>query len=214
MFNDTSIIKEVNILNKVLCYLLVLIMLLVLKNNIILLLTGLFFIYVNKDYKKLFIFSIITTILIILNIFFPHFLFIIKLFILIIYTIVLKRVTKLVELRYVIEVSLYRFKNKKITYKLFYGIYFLKNFNKSIKRMLLLKDDYGIKIDYKFLVFMIKESYKKALAQKDDFYEINTMRFYNYSKERSYIEKNNFEVWDMYYLISHILIFVLVFLWR
>ena len=211
MFNDTSIIKEVNILNKVLCYILVLIMLIVGKDPIYILIVDMFFLLLTKSFKKMFITNIILTGLVVLNIFFPHFLWIIKMFFLVLYTLLLKKVTKLSELRYVIEVTLYRFKNKKITYRLFYFIYFLKNFNNNIKRMLVLKDDYLIKLDFKFLYFIIKESYKKAKAARGEFVVINSMRFYNYSEKRTYIEKITWESWDNTYLISHIIILVLTF---
>jgi len=211
MFSDTSIIKEVNILNKTICYLFVLIMLIVGNAPIYILLMDIFFLLLTKNYRKLFISNLVLTGLIILNIFFPHFLWIIKFFFLVIYTILLKKVTKVSELRYIIELTLYRFKNKKITYKLFYVIYFLKNFNKHLKRMLILKDDYLIKLDFKFLFFIIKEAYLKAKASKKDFVVTNSMRFYNYSEKRSYIEKITWESWDNTYLVSHIIILLITF---
>ena len=211
MFSDTSILKDVNILNKVLCYILVLVMLIVGKDPIYILIVDLFFLLLTKSYNKIFISNIILTILVVLNIFFPHFLWIIKIYILILYTLLLKKVTKLSELRYVIEVTLYRFKNKKITYKLFYIIYFLKNFNRSIKRMLVLKDDYLIKPDYKFISFILKQSYLKAKRSKEEFVAINSMRFYNYSEKRSYIEKIMWESWDNTYIVSHLIILILTF---
>jgi hypothetical protein len=145
----------------------------------------------------------------IIDIFYPHFVWINKLFILIIYTLLLNKVTKLIELRYVIEKTLYRFKTKRITYRLFYSIYFIKNFNKYFKEMLLLKDDYGIKVNIKFIFFVLKQSYKKAILSKQDFIEINSLRFYNYSSERTYIEKVTWERWDAGYLVCHMVILLL-----
>ena len=170
-----------------------------------------FFLLLTKNYKKLFIFNIVLTGIIALNIFFPHFLWIIKLCFLIIYTLLLKKVTKISELRYVIEVSLYRFKNKRITYKLFYIIYFLKKFNKNIKRMLILKDDYLIKLNPKFLYFILKQSYLKAKNVENDFVVVNSERFYNFSEKRTYIEKIIWEPWDNTYLVSHIIILLLTY---
>lgn len=209
MFNDTSIIKEVNILNKVVCYLLVLIGLIILKDPVFILFVDIFFLLITKQYKKLFIFNTIITFFIILSILFPHFLWISKFSIIVIYTILLKKVTKLTELRYVIETTLYHFHQKKITYKLFYSIFFLKNFINHIRKMFVLKDDYSIKFNPKFLLFVLKQSFIKAKLGKKDFLEINNSRFYNYSKSRTYIEKNTWESWDTNYLISHVAILVL-----
>lgn len=209
MFSDTSIIKDVNIINKTICYLLVIIMTIICKQTLFTLFVDIFFLLITKQYKYLFRFNIITTILIIINLFYPHFLWIIKLFLLIIYTILLSKVTKLVESRYVLEKTLYRFKNKKITYRLFYIIYFLKNFKKHFKRMLILKDDYEIKLTPRFLLFIIKQSFIKASNSKKEFLEINDIRFYNISDRRSYIDKISWESWDTIYLLSHLIILVI-----
>ena len=211
MFNDTSVIKEVNVLIKAFCYLLVLIMLIICKDTIYLLFVDMFFLLVTKKFNKLFIFNLVITGLIVLNIFFPYFLGISKFGILILYTILLTRVTKLEDLRYVVEYTFYIFKNKKITYKLFYWIFFIKTFNNHFNKMLLLKDDYGIKSNIKFLLFILKQSYNKAKMSKKDFIEINRIRFYNYSSERTYIEKITWESWDTYYLLVHIILTAITF---
>ena len=79
MFSETSIIKQVNILAKVICYLLVFIMMIIVKDPEFLLFIDVFFLLVTKKFDKLFIFNIILTVLIILNIFYPHFMWINKL---------------------------------------------------------------------------------------------------------------------------------------
>ena len=212
MFNDIDILKKVNIINKVVCYLLMLVMIILVKNYYFILgISCLLFLITNK-YSRIFQLNIVLIELLILQLFFPYFMFIIKLLILIIYTLLLKKVTKLIELRYVVELFFYRFKNKKITYKLFYIIYFIKNFKQHFKKMLVLKDDYNIKLDINFLIFIFKQSYKKAKLSEKDFIDIYTLRFYKYSKERTYIDDINFEVWDCYYLFNHIIIFVLPFI--
>ena len=45
-----------------------------------------------------------------------------------------------------------------------------------------------------------------------EFIMMNDLRFYNYSKERTYIEKITWERWDTKYLLFHILIFIVTFL--
>ena len=76
MFNDNSIIKEVNIINKVICYLLVIVCLMVCNEGIFLLFVDLFLLLITKQDEKLFKISIVNTILIVLSIFFPQFLWI------------------------------------------------------------------------------------------------------------------------------------------
>ena len=146
----------------------------------------------------------------ILSIFFPQILWITKIGILIIYTVLLKKVTQTVELRYVLESTLYRFQSKKITYKILYAIYFIKYFKKNIERMLVLKDDYSMPLNYKLIKFIIKHAYNKTKNQMEIFIEVNKLRFYNDSKNRTYIEKKEtWESWDTNYLIAHIIIMLL-----
>lgn len=209
MFSETSLIKDVNIVSKTLSYILVLIMVFICKDTVFLIFVDIISLLITKKYNKLFIFNIFVTVLLVLNLFYPHFLWIIKIFLLAIYTILVSKVTKISELRYIIEITFYGFKNKKLTYKLFYIIYFLKSFKKHLKRMIVLKDDYGIKPTPRFIIFIIKESYNKAKLSKDSFIEINNQRFYNYSKTRTYMERVTWESWDTTYLICHMLVLVI-----
>ena len=50
---------------------------------------------------------------------------------------------------------------------------------------------------------------EKTKAELKDLMEINKLRFYNYSKERTYIEKPTWESWDTNYIVSHLIILLL-----
>ncbi len=210
MFNKNSIIKEVNIINKLVCYLLILIALIICREPIFIVFVNLTLLIITRQYSKLFKTNLVIMFLSILSIFFPQILWITKIGILIIYTVLLKKVTQTVELRYVLESTLYRFQSKKITYKILYAIYFIKYFKKNIKRMLVLKDDYSMPLNYKLIKFIIKHAYNKTKNQMEIFIEVNKLRFYNDSKNRTYIEKKEtWESWDTNYLIAHIIIILL-----
>ena len=116
MFNKNSIIKEVNIINKLVCYLLILIALIICREPIFIVFVNLTLLIITRQYSKLFKTNLVIMFLSILSIFFPQILWITKIGILIIYTVLLKKVTQTVELRYVLESTLYRFQSKKITY--------------------------------------------------------------------------------------------------
>lgn len=210
MFNKNSIIKEVNIINKLVCYLLILMALIICREPIFIVFVNLTLLIITRQYSKLFKTNLVIMFLSILSIFFPQILWITKIGILIIYTVLLKKVTQTVELRYVLESTLYRFQSKKITYKILYAIYFIKYFKTNIKRMLVLKDDYSMPLNYKLIKFIIKHAYSKTKNQMETFIEINKLRFYNDSKNRTYIEKKEtWESWDTNYLIAHIIIMLL-----
>lgn len=213
MFSETSIIKEVNIINKVICYLLVIIGLFLIKDPMFIVLTSIILLLLTKSYKKIFIYNILITVFSVLTLFTGSGLWFNKILLLALYTILLSRVTKLKDLRYVLELTLYKFNQKKITYKLFYGIYFLKNYKKHFNKMMLLKDDYSMKLDIKFIWFILKQSFLRAKEEEYSFEEVNKIRFYNYSKDRTYIEKNTWESWDTTYLICYIIILTIVIIY-
>lgn len=211
MFNSSSIIKEVNILNKVICYLLVLIACICCKSPIFLIFAGLILLLITKQYSDIFGINIFVEIVSLLSFFYPQILWISKLGILIIYTMLLKKVTDLVELKFLLESTLYRFQSKKITYQILYFIYFMKYFRIHVQKMYLLKDDYGLKNNFKLIVFILKKSFSKTKLQMRDILDLHKLRFYNYSKDRSYIEKSHWESWDTNYLVSHIIVLLLTF---
>lgn len=209
MFNTDSIINEVNIINKVICYAIVLITLLICREPIFIVFVNLFLLIVTKQYKNLFKINIFITAVTLLGILFPQILWITKLGIIIIYTALLKKVTKAIELRYVLESTLYRFQQKKVTYRILNIIYFGKYLKNNIKRLIILKDDYGLNYNMGFIWFMIKQAYYKTKEQMKEFIQMNKLRFYNDSKNRTYVEKPTWESWDTNYLIIHIIVFLL-----
>ena len=209
MFNDNSIIKDVNVINKLVSYLIVIIGLFICSEPIFMLFINLFLLLITKQYPNLFKTSLINTIIIIITIFFTHILWITKLLTLVIYTVLLKKVTKSTELRYILESTLYHFQSKKITYYILYVIYFARYYRNNINKLLILKDDYSMKLDYNFIKFIIQKSYQKTKAELKDLMEINNLRFYNYSKQRTYVEKPTWESWDTNYIVSHLIILLL-----
>jgi len=206
MFSTDSIIKEVNIINKVICYLILLITLFICSEPIFIIFVNLISLLITKEYKNLFKINIFITFIALLGILFPQILWITKLGILIIYTALLKKVTKAIELRYLLESTLYRFQQKKITYRILNIIYFGKYFKNNIKRLIVLKDDYGLNYNMSFIWFMIKKANYKTKEQMKEFIQINKLRFYNDSKNRTYVEKPTWESWDTSYIIVHIII--------
>lgn len=209
MFSNNSIIKEVNIITKVVCYIMTIVCLVLCREPLFLLFVNLFLVIITKQYNNLFKINIINILITLLCIYFSLFLWITKTLILIIYTMLLKKVTKSVELRYLLENSLYRFQSKRITYRILYIIYFIKYYKNNITNMIVLKDDYGIKLGLKFIFFIIKKAYYKTVIQMKEFMITNKLRFYNYYKNRTYLEKPTWESWDNNYLIAHVIILLL-----
>lgn len=211
MFSTDSILKEVNIFGKVVAYILILVSLIVVKSPIFLIFVNIFLLWITKPFCNLLKMNLFNFGVTLFSIFFPQLLWITKIIILIIYTELLKKVTETIELRYILENTLYRFQKKKVTYRILYLIYFGKYFRNNLKRMLLLKDDYGLKKDGKLISFLLEQSYRRTKENMQEFMQTYQLRFYNDSKKRTYIEKKNWESWDTNYMIVHIVVLLLVF---
>ena len=76
-------------------------------------------------------------------------------------------------------------------------------------QQIILKDDYGIKLNFEFIKFVLRKAYRKTQIELKNLMDINSLRFYNYSKNRTYVEKPTWESWDTNYLVSHLIIFLL-----
>ncbi len=209
MFQSNSIIREVNIINKVFCYVLVMITLILCKEPVFILFVDFFLSLITRPFPRLWKANIVFFFLAIVSIIYPQFLWINKIGILILYTFLLKKVTELNELRYLLESSLYRFQNKKITYHILYMMYFGKYWLKNLKKIWLLRKNYQMKLSIKWILFSIQNSYEKTKIEMKDFLEIYQLRFYHYFNKRTYINKPVWENWDTNYLFSHIIIFCL-----
>ncbi len=211
MFNTDSIIKEVNVFNKLFCYLIIFISLLMVKEALFLVFANLILLVITKQYPKLLKFNILVLGITVLGMFYPQFLWITKIGILMIYTILLKKVMCPIELRYVLENTLYCFKQKQVTYKILSLIYFGRYFKNNLKRFLILKDDYGLKVNPQFMAFILRQAYEQTKEQMQEFMIMNRLRFYNDSTKRTYIERKSWESWDNNYIIIHAMIFLLTF---
>ena len=141
------------------------------------------------------------------------FLKIAKLITILVYILIIKKITNSQELRYVLEVTLYKFQSKKITFHILYFMYFFKYLKKNIKLMNNLREDYGMEKDWNYRKFALKKAYDKTKYEIKELMMMNEIRFYNYSSTRTYIEKTNWESWDTKYLMFHILVFIFILIY-
>ena len=84
MFNTDSIIKEVNIITKTISYLMIMIALVLVNEPLFIIFVNVFLIVITKQYPNILKINLISLGMNILNIFYPQFLWITKILILII----------------------------------------------------------------------------------------------------------------------------------
>ena len=73
-----------------------------------------------------------------------------------------------------------------------------------------LRDEYGMARDFFYTRFSLKKAWKKTKYEMKEMIVMNDLRFYNYSKQRTYTEKPKWERWDTKFLFVHIMLSTLL----
>jgi len=213
MYSRDSILYQVNIISKFIGIILALIGIILLKIPGFIVLISSILLILSVQYKYTFRYSIITLIVTIIASFYSQILWISKILIFINYLILIKKLTSTSELRYILEVTLYKFQSKKITYRILYIIYFTKYLKDNHKTYIKLWNEYGLKKDSFYHKFTWKKAYHKTKHEMKEFITMNDLRFYNYSSSRTYLERSTWERWDSGYVIFHLLILLFIIIY-
>ena len=213
MFNRDSILYQVNVISKILGIILSLVSIIYIQIPGLIVLISIILLLLSSSFKFTFRYSMISLAVSIFISFYPPFLWISKILIFINYLILIKKITNTSDLRYMLEVTLYKFQSKKITYHILYVIYFFKYIKKNHKVLSKLRDEYGIHNDWFYIRFSWKKAYLKTKHEMNELMIINNLRFYNYSSKRTYLERPTWERWDSGYLLFHlsVLVFSIVY---
>lgn len=214
MYNKESIIFDINMITKLLCYILFVMIVIINSNVPVFILIEILILVESRKEEIFFKFNIITTVLFLLGILIPPILLIPKLLLLISYTYLLTKVVNISQLRYLIEISLYKNKNNKLI-KLFLMImYYFKYIKVYINKYIDLRKSYGFESSCWYTKFTIKQANRLTSIKIKELVKINEIRFYNYYNKKTYLEKINFESWDYVYLSIHIILLVISILVR
>lgn len=213
MFKRDSILHDVNIISKTISAVIALLGLIFLHSSALIVLISVVLFFLAHEFKILSKISVIGILFAVLATFFPQWLWIPKCLTFIIYLSLVKKITASQELRYALEVTLYKFQSKKITYHILYIIYFFRYLKKNMVLLDNLREDYGMDKDWFYIRFSLKKAYSKTKYELRDLMEINKLRFYNYSSSRTYIEKPTWEKWDTQYLLAHLVSFLFILIY-
>ncbi len=209
MYNKESIIFDINMLTKIICYLLFIIFVFINKNiYLFIIIESLILIETRKE-KISTKFNLATILLLLLSLMFNKILIIPKLLIIVAYTYLLTKVINLKQLRYLIEVTFYKYKNNKLTKLFLKLIYYVRYINIYTEKYQKLRMEYGINLTPHYRKFAIKKAHKLTKMKIQELVKMNEIRFYNYYNKKTYMEKIKFEKLDYCYLFIHIIILVI-----
>lgn len=214
MYNQESIIFDINMVTKLICYI-VFILFTIINNNIFLFLLIELLILIESRKEKLFFeFNSILIVFLIIAFLLSRILPFVKIGIIISYTYLLTKVVNISQLRYLIEISFYKYRNNKLT-KLFLSLmYYFKYIKVYIKKYTNLRIEYGFSSSCWYTGYTIKQAHQLTLRKIKELVKINEIRFYNYYNKKTYLEQIKFESWDYLYIIIHIILIIISLLIR
>lgn len=203
MYNKESIIFDINMITKLICYTLFILLVIINNNTFIFLLIEILILIESRKEEYFFKFNIISVIILLISLSLPNLLFIPKIVILTSYTYLLTKVININQLRYLIEMSFYKHRNNKITKLFLETIYYFKYLKLYMKKYITLENEYAFQLSYRYKVH---KANKLTRSKTRELIKINEIRFYNYYNKKTYLEKIEFESWDYMYLIIHIIL--------
>ena len=212
MFNHKSILYEVNPFLKIGCYIFFLLLVIFIHRSLYVvaffaityLLTG-----ADELLQKT---SAIGTGISLVTVFYPQLLWITKLGMLILYTMVLIKITNAEHLKYIVEKVFYRFQNKEITYVLTYSINYYKFLKENYQKIDRIRKEYGLEKKPEYQKTILKKARQKAKKEVAEVMTIYQLRFYNLYRTKTYYQKPSWARWDSDYLLGHIALFVTILL--
>ena len=212
MFNHKSILYEVNPFLKIGCYIFFLLLVIFIHRPLYVvaffaityLLTG-----ADELLQKT---SAIGTGISLITVFYPQLLWITKLGMLILYTMMLIKITNEEHLKYIVEKVFYRFQKKEITYVLTYLINYYKFLKENYQKIDRIRKEYGLEKKPEYQKTILKKARQKAKKEVAEVMTIYQLRFYNLYRTKTYYQKLSWARWDSDYLLGHIALFVTILL--
>ena len=214
MFKKYYLLNLVNIYSKFYGLLLFLLSLLLFKNNIVAIVISIMLLILTRKRKHLIYVSLIAVLLSLINLFFPHLLWMIKICILIIYLAYLSDLVDIVNAKRLYEKSLYSLKNNIIMKCAISVIYFMSIFKKNFRKLDKPRVEYGLVTGFTYLFRLSMKCYSVSVSQIKNIILYHRLRFYNIENRRESIDKIEVRKYDYYYVGFHILILILSIITR
>lgn len=214
MFKKYYLLNLVNIYSKFYGLLLFLLSLLLFHNNIIALIISILLLVITRNRKHLIYVSIFSLLVSIINIFYPHLLWIIKICFLIEYLEYLSNLVDIVNAKKLYESSLYSLKNNYIMKTVISLIYFLNIFKKNFRKLDKPRVDYGLVTGFGYFIKLFIKSYNVSISQIKNIILYHKLRFYNIENRRESIDKIETRKYDYYYITVHIIVLILSIITR
>lgn len=204
MFKSNSLLRSVNIICKLICLLIFITSLFIIKDSVLLLIISFLFFVFTHSFKYISKISLAATIVNIVSIFFPQLLWITKILLAIDYLCILSIIVNARNMKYLFELSFYRFKNRFLTKLTVTVIYFFSLMKKNWCKMDSVRKNYGLNSSKNYYFNLIKRVYRISKEELNEIVLFHELRLYNIKNYRTNIDNFSWERWDNTYLILHI----------
>ena len=214
MFKKYYLLNLVNILSKFYGLLLFLLSLLIFHNNIIAVVISVILLILTRKRKYFIYISLTSLILSLINLAFPHLLWLVKICFLIEYLIYLSDLVDIVNAKKIYENSLYSLKNNFLTKGVISFIYFMSIFKKNFNKLDKPRVENGIVTGFGYITKLSIKSFNVSVSQIKNIILYHRLRFYNIENRRESIDKIVTRKYDYYYIGVHVLLLVLSIITR
>lgn len=211
---DNMILKEVKIETKLIASMLFMLTIFYVQKPISLFLTVFvlsILLFLNKKGRYS---SFLALGISILSVFYPQILWISKCLSILLYFLLLSSFVDFIDIRTLLEKSVYKFKNKKLIMNALYVLYWIRNMKINVKKEMSNLKYANVKSLVHDLKQMISRTLRKTKVEVKKIMSTYQMRLYHQYTEKTYLEESNFEKWDVNYLTFHIAILIIFSIFR
>ena len=214
MFKKGYLLNLVNIYSKFYGLLIFILSLFILNNKYLALIISILLVIATTKRRHLIIVSLISVLLSIINLLYPHLLWIIKICFLIIYLAFLSDIVDVASVKKLYEVSLYKYKNRFIMKAYLSFVYFLSTFKKNFIKLDKPRKEYGLVTRFGYTTRLVIKSYHVSKSELKNILLYHKLRFYNIEDRRESIDKIEVRKYDHYYIVVHIAVLLISLMMR
>lgn len=204
-----SYLRDFNIVSKLLSFFIFVLSLFFLESRILFVVVVCFYLWFFKSIP----FFLVETCIFFLSFLFPFSLCLLKIILFIQSIFFLVMIVRMEEVRVLVEKATYKFHSGRPCMMMLSLCYFCRLFCYQFldfKQIYLMQ---GKKLDFKQYIFMVKKSYEKAKVELAKVMMTYEYRFYHVLANRTYLEDLTLTSSDMKYILLHVILFFLVFVY-
>ena len=208
-----SLLESVNIFCKLLSLYIFIISIIFIQDSVFFMIISFCFFAIFHRHRYTGTFSLVATLVAIVSIFYPQFLWISQFFIILTYFCLFIKLIHVSMIKFFFEKTFYRFQNQSFTTFIITIIYLPGLLKKNWSKIDSVRKDYGLNEKKNYYINLWKRVFRISCSEVKEIVLFHKLRLYNCKKVRTSVDEIHWEKWDTSYLVMHILFFLIVAIW-